>query len=97
MNDVLKHDLVERQVGHETLQLGVLVPELLQLPGLGRLHAAVDLLPPVVALLRDPVLAAQLSNRRAELRLLQNPGDLFDRKTLPLHGKTLVLTDSILP
>ena len=61
------------------------------------LHTAVDLLLPVIALLGDPVLPAQLRDRRAELGLLQNPCDLLNRKAFPLHNKTSVPLDSILP
>jgi hypothetical protein len=42
------------------------------------------------------VLAQQIRDRRTQLRLLQDPGDLLDRKALPLHDKTSVLVDSIL-
>jgi hypothetical protein len=43
------------------------------------------------------VLPAQLGYGRPELRLLQNPGYLLDRKAFPLHDKTSVPIDSILP
>jgi hypothetical protein len=51
----------------------------------------------IVALLRDTMLAQQVRDRRTQFGLLQNPGDLFNRKPLPLHDKTSVPVDSILP
>jgi hypothetical protein len=53
LDHVLEHDLVERQVRDQPLQLGDFVTELLQLAGLTGLQTAVDVLPAVEALLRD--------------------------------------------
>src|SRR6185312_13852391 len=50
----------------------------------------------IEALLRDSVLTQQIRDRGTQLCLLQDPGDLLDRKALPLHDKTSVLVDSIL-
>jgi hypothetical protein len=43
------------------------------------------------------MLPAQLCDRRIELRLLQEPADLFNRKSLLLHDKISVAIDLILP
>ena len=86
-DDILQHHFVRREIGYEALQLGVLVPGLLQLARLTRLEIAVDLPPPVNRLLRDPHLATALTDRDARAPLLQDRRDLFDRKPFPLHRK----------
>jgi hypothetical protein len=89
LNDVLEHHLIERQIGEEALQLGILVPQPLQFASLTGRHGAVDLLPAVVGLLRDPDLAIDVADRDAALGLLQDRGDLLDGKALFLHGISL--------
>jgi hypothetical protein len=60
--DVLQHDLVERQIGHETFELGVFVPELLQLARLAGLEIAVLLFPAIEALLGNADLPTEIPN-----------------------------------
>ena len=60
--DVLQHRLVERQVGHKPLQLGILLLKLLQPPDLNHAHSSELLIPPVERGLGDPELAADLPN-----------------------------------
>ncbi len=69
-NGVLQHLFVQRQVGDDPLQLGVLVLELLQPPHLGRQQAVVLSLPIEVGRLADPGLAADIRHRYAVGALL---------------------------
>jgi hypothetical protein len=82
----VKHLLVEREIGHQTLQPPVLIFELLQLPDLARRHLTKFLPPPVVRLLGDPELAADFGDRRSVLDLLLGQSDLLIRKSTPSHG-----------
>jgi hypothetical protein len=59
--------LVEGEVGHELLQLGVLVLELPETPELGTAQPGVLPLPAVERLLRDAHLATDLRGGRAGL------------------------------
>ncbi len=70
-DDILQHRLIQRQLGHQTLELGVLVLELLQPSRLAGLQAAIDPLPAIKRVLRDPHPAAELGARNAEFVLLQ--------------------------
>jgi hypothetical protein len=63
LNDILEHDLVQGQVRDEAFQLGVFVAELLQLAGFTGRHPAIDSLPAVERLLRDPDLATDVTHR----------------------------------
>jgi hypothetical protein len=86
LNDVLQHDLVERQVGDEAFQLGVFVTQLLELPRLAGQHAAVRLLPAIKRLLGNPDLPAHVADGHSRRYLLQHRRDLLDRKSFLLHG-----------
>jgi hypothetical protein len=85
-DDVLQHDLVERQIGHEAFELGVFVAELLQLAGLTGLEIAVLLLPAIEALLGNADLSTEIPDGHPLGGLLQHGGDLLDGESLPLHG-----------
>ena len=65
LNDILEHDLVERKVRDEAFQLGVFVPQLLQLARFAGLQASVHLLPTIETLLGDPDLATQIPDGHA--------------------------------
>ena len=71
------------------LQLGVLVFQRLQPFGVRHLQAAVLGLSFVKRRARDPVLAADISSRRARLLLTQDPDDLFFRESTWFHGPSL--------
>jgi len=86
---VLQHRLVQRQVGDQPLELGVLFLQLLQSPDLDDAHPGELLLPPVEGRLGDAELAADLLDCRAALGLSQREGDLLIRVALPLHGTLL--------
>jgi len=97
LEHILQHDLVERQVRHQALQLRVFVAQLLQLTGFTGQHSAVDLLPAVERLLGDPDLATDISHRDAPGHLLQYRRHLLDRKPFLLHGTPSWPTGRIVP
>ena len=76
-NDFLQHVPIQRQIGHEALQPGVLVPQLPQLAHLEQPEVAVALLPVVVRRLADPHLPAHVRNLLAGVALLEGEQDLF--------------------
>ena len=61
---ILEHDLVQRQVRHQPLRLSHIVSQLLQLTDYARLRAAVNLLPAIERLLREPNLAMLLTGHK---------------------------------
>lgn len=67
-NGILKHLFVEAQSGYFLPQLGVLVPEPLQAPHLGRQQAVLFLLPVEIGRLADPSFPANIRNRHARQR-----------------------------
>jgi len=75
--NVLQHNLVERQIGHQALQLRVLLLQLRQLPGLAGFKPPIDLLPAIEGLFRDADLADQVRHRRTNFRFLQYRNDLL--------------------
>lgn len=83
---VLQHCLVERQIGHDLLQLPVLFLELAQPLHLRRHQAGVLATPIVVSRLVEPGLATDLAHRRAFLCLPQDKGDLRLRELRSLYG-----------
>jgi hypothetical protein len=86
---VLQHRLVQAEIGHQLLQLAVLLLELTKPLHLRRRQPAV-LVPPVVERrLADPGLAAHLRYRRALLSLPQDEGDLALAELRLLHRKIL--------
>jgi len=102
LEHILQHRLIEREIRHDTLELRVLLPQLTQFSRLRGLHVPVQLLPPVIALLRNPVLPTELRDRSPQVSRLQDPRYVFDRKTLLLHDKTacpvgLILSQNSLP
>jgi hypothetical protein len=86
LEHVLQDRLVEAEVGHQPLQLGILVLELLQPTNFRDAHRAEPLLPPVERLLKHAELAADLRDRLARRLLRQGVGNLLFRETLLLHA-----------
>src|SRR5262249_55730812 len=82
---LLQDRLVECQVGDDLLQLAILLAELAQLADLGGAEIAEPLLPPVVGLLADPVLAAQLNHRHAAVPLPEDVHHLLRRELARPH------------
>ena len=81
--------LVERQVGDQPLQLGILLLDLFQPPDLDHAHPGELLLPSVERELGDTELAADLLDRCAGLGLPQSKGDLLVCVSFPLCGTLL--------
>src|SRR5271169_5074733 len=86
---ILQHDLIQRQLSHKLLELGVLISKLLDLPYLVHFQAGILRLPAIVGLFRNPNLPDQLRYRNSDFGLLQHSTDLLYRKLLP-HGKILL-------
>ena len=83
---VLQDRLVEAEVGHQPLQLGTLVIELLQPTNFRDARLAELLVTRVERLLRHAELAADLPNRLTSRLLRQDESDLLFRETLLLHS-----------
>ena len=94
---ILQGHAVQRQIGHQELQLAVLVFEILQPPRLTGVHAA-QLGPlPVERLLADTGLPAEVSQGDATLGLLQDPNALlFGKLRLPHDSLRLASSRSYL-
>ena len=75
---------VQCLLGDQLLQVGILALQVLELPGLGYLHAAVFFAPAIVALFGDPQLPADLAGHltanELDLDLTQDVDDLFGLK-----------------
>lgn len=79
----------------QLLQLGVLILQSLQLPGIGDIHAAILRLVFVKGRFRYAMLAADIGRLLAALLLLQHPDDLLFREPCTLHSVRLLnATDS---
>lgn len=76
---------VHHLLAQQTLQVRVLILELLQSLGLTDLHAAILRAPIVKRRITDPVLPAELRCAQPGLVLLQHADDLFFREPAPLH------------
>ena len=74
----------------QLLQIAVLVLELLQPPQLAHAEPAIELLPAIERLLRDPHPTDHLGDRRPRLRLLQRVRNLLFAVPVLLHGSLLV-------
>ena len=89
LSDLLKDQLVERQIRYRTSQPRILLPQILQAPGLINLQTAILATPTVVTLLRYPKATADqtdlLALRQTHLSLTQKPNDLLRRISLPAH------------
>ena len=72
--------------GEQVLEPCVLVFDLAQAPSIADFHAAVFLLPAVVGLLRDTVLAAELEHGDPRLGFLQHTDDLFFAEPTSSHS-----------
>ena len=81
-----QHGLVQRQLGNDLFQLGVLILKLFQLTHLVCLQTGIYLLPAIEGLLGDPDLAAYVAYGHPSGDLLQQRRNLLDRKALLLHG-----------
>src|SRR5262245_9702534 len=77
--------LVERKVGNDLLELPILLAQLAQLADLRRAQVAKPLLPPVVGLLADPVLPAELDHRHAAVPLPEDVHHLLRRELARPH------------
>ena len=78
--------LIQAEIGDQLLQLAVFVLELLQAPQLAGTKPAIQLLPAVERLLRNPHPPDDLGHRRSRLRLLQGEGNLLLGEPTLLHG-----------
>jgi hypothetical protein len=75
-HDLLQDVPVQRQVRHQPLELGLLIAQLPQLPQLAQRQSRVFLPPDVERSFADPVLAADVGDPLAALRLLKRPRNL---------------------
>jgi hypothetical protein len=78
--------VVEHRLGQQLLELGVLVLQSLQPPGVGNLQAAILGLPFAKRGAADAVLPAHIGRRRPRLLFTQDPDDLLFREPSWLHG-----------
>nr|GAJ37577.1 insertion element ISR1 hypothetical 30.8 kDa protein A [Bradyrhizobium sp. DOA9] len=92
--EVLQGRVVQHGVGQQPFQPRVLVLQRLQPLGLRDLHPTELGFPFVDAGVANAMLAAQIGDRYAGLMLLQNPDDLFFRKSAALHALVLVVGQS---
>src|SRR5262249_48781274 len=83
---ILEHHLVEREVGHEALELRVFLFELPQVPHLADAHAGVFALPDVDGLLADAQTPCDVRHGRARLALAHGGGHLRFGEFRSLHG-----------
>src|SRR6218665_270864 len=86
LNNVLQHRLVQAQVGHDLLELAILLFKLAQASKVRRPHAGVLLTPLVERGIADAHLAADLLDADAQLRLLQRVGHLLLGELALPHG-----------
>ena len=77
--NLLRLHLVQAQINQQTLKLGVLLAQLLELPDLGGLKISIPLVPRVRRLLGNFELAGDIGHRRAELMVLDRRHDLLHR------------------
>ena len=82
-NDFLQHVPIQRQIGRQALQPGVLVSELSELSDLEQSEVAVALLAVAVRRLADPNLPAYIRDRLTGVPLLQS------KQNLLLYGRPL--------
>ena len=71
---VLKHGLVQRQIGYQAFEPAVFALELLEAPDLGNPDARIDLLSAIERCLGNPHLAAILANGHSRPSLPQRKG-----------------------
>src|SRR5665213_518603 len=83
--EIFQRRVVEHGIGQQPLQLGVLVLERPQLPGLADVHTAILGLPLVDARIAHAMLAAQIGDRDARLVLFQYPDDLVFGEPASFH------------
>src|SRR3954451_19826512 len=92
--EILQRRVVQHGIRQQPLQLRVLVLQCPQPSGLRDIHPTEFGFPFVDTGVADAVLAAEIGDRHPGLVLLQNPDDLFFRKTIALHALVLVLGQS---
>jgi len=85
--------LVERQIGHQVLQLRVLFAQLRQLPGLGAAQVRVLLFPNKKSCLADAHLPTHIRHRGAAIDLPQRAGNLPVSEPRSLHRPLLPRPD----
>lgn len=90
MDDFSQDVLIQRELGDQTLQSGVLVTQLVHLPDFGYAKLAVLLLPQVEARFAHAQLPADVDHGRSALRWVQRVGDLLSPKPLARHGLRLL-------
>ena len=76
-DDFLEDVPIERQIGHQSLQSGVLVPQLPELTNLEKPQVAIALLPDVEGRLADPHLPTHVPHRLSRGGLLEGKQDLL--------------------
>lgn len=84
-DEILHRHILQRHVGKQALELGVLGFQLLDPFQVGGFHAAVFGLPLVVGGVRDAVLPANFLDRPTSVSFLQNRNDLVFGKSRFLH------------
>ena len=83
------HLLVQAEVGHQLLQLAIILLQDPEPPYLRHTHALELILPPVEDLLADAHLASDLCCRRAVIRLAQAERNQLQSVPGTLHGTPL--------
>lgn len=83
--DFLQNVPIQRQIGHQALQPGVLVPQLPQFASLEQPEVAVALLPDVVSRLADPHLPKHVRDWLTGIPLFQSKQDLILGELGPLQ------------
>jgi hypothetical protein len=76
---------IKRQIGHQPLQPGVLIPQLPELADLEQPQVAVALLPDEERRLADPHLPADIRHRLSRGHLLEGKRDLLLGEPRSLH------------
>ncbi len=91
-DNLLQHVPIERQIGHEAFQLGILLTELPQFAQFAEAEPRILPLPHVERLLADPHLPADVHHGRAPLHLPQGGQYLFlGMPTSSCHRRVLLL------
>src|SRR5581483_2054790 len=88
LHDLLQDVAIQREVGHQALELAVL---LAQLPRLAQPKPRVLLLPDVKPGLADPVLATDVAHLRPRFRLAQRPQNPLLTAALLRHSHALLI------
>jgi hypothetical protein len=84
-DDFLQDVPIQRQIGHQPLQSGVLVPQLPELADLKQPQVAVALLPDIERRLADTHLPAHVRHRLSGGHWLEGKQDLLHSESRSLH------------